>query len=345
MRHHSPIGEPFRNEPLVHNTLNQATGGIWRVHGPDGTAIRKEAVRGTAGPPRWRTSDDPRHWNYWRREYLAYRDGLPELLCGDSGLRPPRLLRIDEETDAATLWIEDVDGVPGFEWSVPRLGLFARQLGRAQARHVDAVPDRPWLSTGWLRQYTATMDFSESIDWDHPVAARTWSAELRGGLVELWRRQSTLHDRAATLPRTLCHLDVWPMNFVADGENTVLFDWAFVGDGALGEDIGNLIPDTVADGWVNAKLLPEIIETVTDAYLAGLADAGWHGDDGAVRTAIAVTGAAKYAWIAPMMLHRLAADAPVGSTNYDTRDDADQILAERVPMLELISSWARTALT
>ena len=50
------------------------------------------------------------------------------------------------------------------------------------------------------------------------------------------------------LPRAVCHLDVWPNNIIrrAAGE-IVLVDWAFAGDGALGEDIGNLVPDCVFD--------------------------------------------------------------------------------------------------
>ena len=41
---------------------------------------------------------------------------------------------------------------------------------------------------------------------------------------------------------------MWPNNLIRrpSGE-VVLLDWAFTGDGALGEDVGNLIPDSVLD--------------------------------------------------------------------------------------------------
>jgi hypothetical protein len=115
----------------------------------------------------------------------------------------------------------------------------------------------------------------------------------------------------------------------------------FVGDGAIGEDIANLIPDSVADGLMDPGLLPEIDEAVTAGYLAGLRAGGWRGRDAAVRHAIAVTGSAKYCWLAPLMLARLAAGGGPGS--YDRRG-AEQVLAGRVDMLTLVAGWGRRAL-
>jgi hypothetical protein len=69
-------------EVLRHNVTNPATGGIWRVQGSAGSAILKVArppdgYRGelpagrAAAPTAWPTSDEPPHWNYWRREARA----------------------------------------------------------------------------------------------------------------------------------------------------------------------------------------------------------------------------------------------------------------------------------
>ena len=109
----------------------------------------------------------------------------------------------------------------------------------------------------------------------------------------------------------------------------------------MGEDIGNLIPDSVADGLIDPGLLPGIDAAVTDGYLAGLRAGGWRGRDAEVRRAVAVTGAAKYCWLAPRMLQRLEDGGGAGF--YDRRG-ATQALAGRLGVLSLVAGWGRLAL-
>ena len=49
-----------------------------------------------------------------------------------------------------------------------------------------------------------------------------------------------------------------------------LFDWSFTGDAALGEDIGNQVPDGVFDLFWSAERVGELDEAVFHAYLDGL---------------------------------------------------------------------------
>ena len=71
------------------------------------------------------------------------------------------------------------------------------------------------------------------------------------------------------------HLDVGPNNVICDaGGDIVFLDWAFVGDGALGEDIGNLVLDSVYDLLLHHDLLDELDARLTSAYLQGLREAG-----------------------------------------------------------------------
>ena len=63
----------------------------------------------------------------------------------------------------------------------------------------------------------------------------------------------------------------------------MLLDWSFTGDGAVGEDVANLIIDSCADGLMDVALLPEIADSVTRGYLNGLHDGGWTGSSDAVR--------------------------------------------------------------
>lgn len=77
-------------EPLRHGLGNAATGGICRVRGTAGSAILKVARLPAAADPAkaFPASDEPDHWNYWRREALAYETGLallPEIADSATG--------------------------------------------------------------------------------------------------------------------------------------------------------------------------------------------------------------------------------------------------------------------
>lgn len=51
--------------PLPHHPLNGVTAGVWR----EGDVVRKiHTRRRTDAPAHWASSEDPRHWNHWRRE-------------------------------------------------------------------------------------------------------------------------------------------------------------------------------------------------------------------------------------------------------------------------------------
>ncbi|WSA22513.1 phosphotransferase [Streptosporangium subroseum] len=166
--------------------------------------------------------------------------------------------------------------------------------------------------------------------------------ELREGLLRLHLNQERLLSLMQALPRTICHLDVWPNNVIRrpTGE-VVLLDWAFVGDGALGEDVGNLIPDSVFDLLIPHQLLGDLDDQVTRAYLEGLDDAGWTGDERLVRLGICAS-AVKYDWLTVRSLETASADQ---HTDYggDTTVDADARYAARAAGLSLCAQWAREA--
>ncbi|MCC3763284.1 hypothetical protein K3N28_09390 [Glycomyces sp. TRM65418] len=341
--YHSPIGTPIHTATVLqHNTGNQATGGIWRVTGPGGDAILKHLTPGSGGHAHWAASDDPRHWNHWRREHHAYTTGFAHAYGRDTGIGAPALLAHGERPDGSLeLWLEAVDGTHGRHWTLPMLADFAHRLGTTQARHA-ATPDQPWHSRQFLRQYAGRLDYTP-IPWDHPIAAAHWPDPIRQGLRLIWERRTDLFDLAEALPHTTGHLDVWPMNLIRRGDEPVLLDWAFTGRAAIGEDLANLIADTFFDGLQPVHRLAETETLLTDAYLTGLREAGY-ADEAATRTAIAATGAAKYCWLAPAMLTRLAAGHSTASADYDTETDDARILERRRPILAMLVRWARTAL-
>jgi hypothetical protein len=333
-------------EVLRHNVRNAATGGIWRVRGNAGPAVLKVA-RPPSGVPdgttAWPTSDVPSHWNYWRREALAYETGLVQDAYGAAGIAGPSLLAARERADGGVeLWLADIGGTSGFDWPAARLGRFAHELGAGQARWAGRVPATGWLSRGWLAGYLAqgpsTRVTIGATDWDHPAVA-AWPAPVRHQLRALWVGQRRMLAAARSAERTLCHLDVWPANLIDDAGRSVLLDWAFVGEGALGEDVANLILDSCADGLMDAALLPEIEAAVTDGYLAGLRDGGWAGPADAVRTAIAACGAAKYSWFGPAVI-RNAVRGDVGQGSYRADTSSAGMVERLSPVVTLIARWA-----
>jgi hypothetical protein len=351
-------GRVEASEPLTHNQGNAATGGIWRVRGPAGAAVLKIArppADAPVGSPAWQTSAEPTHWNYWRREVIAYTSGFAARVYAGTGIAPPALLAQRTRPDGGVeLWLAEAGGAPGTSWTAHRLGRFAHQLGLAQARWVDRVPAEPWLSRDWLGQYLREGPARRLADpgalgdldrgcWEHPVAA-VWPRRVRAGLRRLWLRRDDVRRAVEAAPRTLCHLDVWPTNLIEDGAGTVLLDWSFVGDGAVGEDPANLIVDSVTDGLMDAAQLPDIDAAVTDGYLAGLRDGGWSGSPDTVRHAIMAAGAAKYSWFGPAVLSRAASGEPYGHSQYGQDHSGEQALLRLRGLMTMLADWAEHTL-
>ncbi|MFI7642158.1 hypothetical protein [Nonomuraea sp. NPDC049400] len=330
-------------EPLTHNPKNAVTGGIWRVRRGSRSAVLKVLTRRKDGGEGWGHSDDPRHWNYWRREADVYAGGLPGLWAG-SGLTAPKLLELVERDDGdLALWTEDVAGRPGTAWDVERHTLFGHQLGLAQGAAGEV--ERPWLSRSFLRDYLGSKPvpyelLEDDAVWRHPLVSENFPPGLRGELVRLHRDREEFLAVLESLPRALCHLDVWPSNVIDRDGESVLVDWAFAGDGALGEDVGNHIPDSVFDLFLPADLLPGLDAAVYGAYVRGLRESGWRGDERLVRLAVCAS-AVKYDFLAPMML------AGVGQAQLDYGGarpvDAARRYRERGKALMFLMGWADEA--
>lgn len=302
-------------ELLVHNPKNAVTRGVWRVTAGSASAILKVLTRAKApASEAWLARDEPSHWNYWRREALLYQSELPSILAA-LGIGSPRLLGSFERSgDEIALWLEDVQGRRGDSWGVDDHCAAAEALGRVNAAFAKSpqLADSPWLSRRFLRGYSDKPVQGALLEddavWSHPLVAECLGDRVREAGRQLVAERDWLLDLMEALPRTLCHLDFWPMNLIRrpSGE-VVALDWAFVGDGAIGEDLGNHVPDSAFDLFTPAAELAALDQATFRAFVNGLRESGWRGEERVARLGVCAS-AVKYSWLLPLMLERAVAE-------------------------------------
>lgn len=288
-------------EPIVGATL-----GVWRVRAGARTAVLKLLGLREAAHANWRAGVDEADWMYWRREACAYESDLFAEMT--DGVRAPDCLHIADRRDGSVaVWLEDLHGRSGADWTLADYAHASRHFGRWQGRAVveDQTRTDGWLSRNWLRSYLRQRDVDDELLADDGPWRR---AELNEcfDIDDIARMRTMRADRPifldalTALPPVVCHLDLHPRNLFADPTGTTaVIDWAYVGVGRLGEDVGNLVPDSVLDFHVPADQIERLDERITDAYNSGLAEVGADIDPRRVRLGMTATMAAKYAWIAP----------------------------------------------
>ena len=155
--------------PVAYRLINRVSGGICRVRGSahDGARDRPFSLilkiihlRAADATSLFNGSDDPAHWNYWKREALAYQSGILDPASGEvgDGLATPRCWGVVERSPTEVwLWLEGIDGVLASEWPLQRYRRAAYHLGRLQGRYLTGhpLPDPAWLTRNWLRAHAA----------------------------------------------------------------------------------------------------------------------------------------------------------------------------------------------
>ncbi len=343
------------SEQLRHNPLNEVTGGIDRVTDQAGrTLVRKRlcppppavaapaGTASTASTP-WSASADPRHWNYWRREAEAYRSAELRSSLERAGLDMPAGT-VEEQPGGVTLWLEDVAGTPGTRFSLAEHTALAQAAGRWQAQ---GPLHAAWTSRRYLRDYSTNWPVSwhlldDDDAWQRPLIKDNWPPGLRADWQRLVAHREFLLDLMERLPRTRSHLDFWVCNqIMRPTGQVVLVDWAFAGDGAVGEDIGNHVPDAVNDLFWPAEKITELDQACFGGYLAGLREAGWAGRDSEARLGM-VASCVKYAWLLPLDLER-AANEQHGA--YHQPAESAALYRSRGMSLAFLTGWLDEALT
>src|SRR5688572_18585247 len=118
-----------------------ATGGLYRVRGNASATevphewglvlkvLRPQAGRlSTQGNVAAANGREPQHYNYWRREGLAYQSGV---LDSVAAVRAPRCFGVEERADESIwVWLEALDDGLSSPWPAERFARVAQSLGR-----------------------------------------------------------------------------------------------------------------------------------------------------------------------------------------------------------------------
>lgn len=236
----------------------------------------------------------------WDREARLYESGLLDRL--PVGFSAAACLGSRRTDGACWLWFEDL-GAPGPDWDAARYALAARHLGRFNGTFEGArIPDASWLCRDWIRTWVligfgsrAPLVLANDEIWAHPLVRAAFAPDARARLRRGWASIGTLLDRLDALPQVLSHLDAFRANLFdragasAEGE-TVAIDWSYVGPASIGAEVSQLVVSSVA--LVDRRQDVRELEAVAlDAYVAGLRDSGWHGDERDVRAGHALAAA------------------------------------------------------
>jgi hypothetical protein len=283
-------------EPLGQEKIIDTTGGLFRFSGQGQSALGRQSwavvLKCINNPKQW--SQQPREYSYWRREIIAFQSGLLEQL--PTGVRAPRCYGVMENEDGAWVWIEHIQETTGKQWSLDYFWRTARQLGRFQGAYLcgTPLPVQPWLcqpffSVGWVAQdwWPGLMDPEfEQNAWKSPIVQSVLNQRQKLRVLQLLVEKLHFDDVNQHLPQVLCHNDVHRKNFMwtrspmsgdfqhpQTGEGELIgFDWAFTGPGALGNDLGELVGNSMYFFDYDPQDVESLEATLLDGYLAGIAD-------------------------------------------------------------------------
>lgn len=215
-----------------------STVGVWRTVLGDRPMAVKRLARPVPGDPS--ELSDPRHVAYWRRAADVVTTGM---VLESPGLRGPNAATEEDDEGITVIseWVEDA----------ANSGLFAAHaLGRFAGAELG---DRGWLSRHQLRDRMARV--RRRGGWR--TLARTTVADVAE---HFWDRHESFLAALDQLPQVPQHGDAVPPNLPGrNGDDVLAIDWATLGHGPVGADLG-----------YHMLMAREQFEPLLDAYLIGL---------------------------------------------------------------------------
>jgi hypothetical protein len=311
---------------------NPVSGGLYRFAGtaeangrrePWSLVLKIAQSPANVGESNMGEGDDQRHWNYWRREMLVYQSGILDNL--PDGLAAPRCYgAVERPGNYIWLWLEEMVG-ESRNWALEDFCRAARHFGSFSGRNLQRSQplDLPWASLDLLRQWVAFpgtygltfADPAQPALREHPYFRQLFpSAE--NPFLGLLRDRERYLNALERLPQTLCHHDAFPPGNVltrsrADGVvEIVALDWALVGYGPLGAELAQI--GLGALDALRGDDQSTVDEAVFAAYVSGLRESGWEGDERLARFGYVATAALRSGLFLLFLLHR-AIHRPAGA--------------------------------
>jgi hypothetical protein len=292
---------------------------------------------------------EPSDWNYWKREVLARRCGLLERF--EHPVRPVRCWATDDvDETTAWLWLEELDpSTDGQTRSLSELAAMAYDLGAFAAQGGSMVGDvlsLSWAARDWVRGWTSTflgLSGAHALThpgcWTHPLLRDRVPESTRQALMDVINSREQMCSRLGALPATVAHHDPKASNLFRErtttGERTVVIDWGFFGTAPIGADLGHHVALNVCVDSVHPREAVEHDRLATDAYLAGLRDFGWRGDEADVRFAAAASGSLQ------MLVFKVDDVALLCPDHPDAEDwPTDRAKAEGCDVPSTMDAWA-----
>jgi hypothetical protein len=187
----------WRSEQIAFAHFNPTSEGLYRFSGTarDRGALQPwSMVLKVAHAP---AGDDamaaagraPSDWNYWKREFLAFRSGLLDEL--PDGVVAPRCYDASEHADGSVwLWQEEI--IDSYDlWQPAQYAVVARHLGQFNGAYLagQPFPTHAWLSEGFLRGWVAS--FGPAIAGlqgalTYPLVRRGFPGTAPDRLARLW---------------------------------------------------------------------------------------------------------------------------------------------------------------
>ncbi len=281
----------------AHELQGGLNGGVYRVSGMTETATSSMPWSLILKiPPTTASLADPFAGT---RESVFYRSSLLQQFPDTLGV--PRCFEvIDQPMGGHWLWLEDIGDDSTPQWSLAQYGDAAFRLGQFNGAFLAGtpLPTWPWITFAQIVRdvvdsFLPPHDYFQAAV-DYAVAHFGRSLQAAPRLVQIYAERHWYLDVLERLPQTLCHGDADRRNFMvrqrADGgKEVIVIDWAWVGRGVVGQDVGRLVNNAIIRGQMAPQALSTLDGITFTTYLRGLQEAGWQGDPRLVRCGYAVS--------------------------------------------------------